>query len=201
MELQIRTNGTKVTEGMREFIDRRMHKLDRLADKVIDAQLELRTEVTRTGAEVTTAQLTLHTRKHLIRAEAEDPEAAKAVDMAIDKLIAQVRKFNDKRKTLRRKGTPAMGEVATDGTGEMPEGVSLDGQGEEDEEISMERFAEISPVARTKRFQMEPMDVEMAIEQMELVGHDFFFFKNQEDEKFSVLYRRRDGSYGILSPE
>ncbi|KAJ8135665.1 hypothetical protein OY671_011121, partial [Metschnikowia pulcherrima] len=55
--------------------------------------------------------------------------------------------------------------------------------------------------ARTKVFQMDPMGVETAIEQMELVGHDFFFFKNADDEKFSVSYRRRDGSYGSLSPE
>src|SRR5665811_260248 len=102
MELQIRSNGTKVTDGMREFIDRRMSKLDRLADKVVDAQLELRTEHPRNGVPQTTAQLTLHTGHHIIRAEERSDDPAKAIDAAIDKLIRQVRKFNGKRQTRRR---------------------------------------------------------------------------------------------------
>jgi ribosomal subunit interface protein len=133
MELQIRANGTKVTDGMREFIDRRMTKLDRLADRVIDAQLELRTETTRTEAEITTAQLTLRTRKHVLRAEAEHVETARAIDMVIDKLITQVRRYNDKRTSRKRRG--GRGEfAATAATGtaiprdpdfaDMPDGVT-----------------------------------------------------------------------------
>ena len=196
MELQIRTNGTKVTEGMRQFIDRRMSKLDKLADKVIDAQLELKTEVLHNQSESTTAQLTLRTGKHVLRAEARDAEPAKAVDKAIDKLIVQVRKFNDKRTTRKKRANRPEFEDATvspdDGVA-LPEDLTFEDMpnGLYDETL----------IARTKTFQMDPMPVDMAIEQMELIGHDFFFFKNEEDEKFSVLYRRRDGSYGVLSPE
>ena len=195
MELQIRANGTKVTDGMRKFIDRKMAKLDRLADTVIDAQLELRTESLRNQAEITTAQLTLRTGKHVIRAEAEDAEAARAIDKAIDKLIIQVRKFSDKRTTRRKRaGRPEHAELVPSSDGvTLPEDFSF--------EDVPDGALEESLVARTKTFQMDPMDVDMAIEQMELIGHDFFFFKNEEDEKFSVLYRRRDGTYGVLSPE
>lgn len=195
MELQIRTNGVKVTNGMREFIDRRMSKLDRLADRVTDATLELRSDKTRTGAEIATAQLTLRTGKHVLRAEAEDAEVARAVDIAIDKLIRQVRKYNDKR-TSRRKSTAPVSElvepVPVEAT--LPEDFSFDDSDGKNPELAAQ-------IARTKVFQMDPMGVETAIEQMELIGHDFFFFKNADDEKFSVLYRRRDGSYGLLSPE
>lgn len=195
MELQIRANGVKVTEGMREFIDRRMSKLDRLADHVTEATLELKSDKTRTGAEIATAQLTLRTGKHVLRAEAEDAEAARAVDIAIDKLIRQVRKYNDKR-TSRKKATAPVSElvepVPVEAT--LPADLAFD----ESEDGARDLAA---AVARTKVFQMDPMGVETAIEQMELVGHDFFFFKNADDEKFSVLYRRRDGSYGLLSPE
>lgn len=193
MELQIRSNGTKVTEGMREFIDRRMSKLDKLAERVIEAQLELRTESTRTQAEITTAQLTLRTRKHVLRAEAEHAEAARAIDMAIDKLITQVRRYNDKRTSRKRRADRT--ELATTATADALSPATLGA-----DEI-LEGVPDEFEVSRTKTFQMDPIDVETAIEQMELVGHDFFFFKNEEDEKFSVLYRRRDGSYGILSPE
>lgn len=201
MELQIRTNGTKVTTGMREFIDRRMEKLDRLADHVVDAQLELRTEQTRTGSEVTTAQLTLQTGRHVLRAEERDAEPAKAIDAAIDKLIRQVRKFNDKRNNRKRR-TP-VSDLVTAAVGapeavesSLPEEVTFTATTEEAEDEDVE-----SPVVRTKRFPMKPMPIEEAIDQMELVGHDFFFFKNTDGDQLNVLYRRRDGSYGILAPE
>lgn len=191
MELQIRTNGTKVTEGMREFIDERMAKVDRLVDKVTDAQLELRTD-----AEITTAQITLKTGRQLIRAEAEAAEPARAIDIAIDRLITQVRKVSDKRKTRRKRAGRPEFEMPAAQASEPGQDGALDA----DMDV-VGQLADEDLVARTKRFQMEPMDVEMAIEQMELIGHDFFFFKNEEDETFSVLYRRRDGTYGILSPE
>lgn len=187
MELNIRANGVKVTEGLREFIDKRMSKLDRMADRIVDAQLELKTERTRTGAETSTAQITLQTGKHVLRAEAEAPEIAKAIDMAIDKLVGQVRRFNDRKH--KRGGKPLYELVEP-----MP---SQDGYADEDASIE----SRIGEIARTKTFQMDPMGVETAIEQMELVGHDFFFFRNEEDHTFSVLYRRKDGSYGLLAPD
>jgi putative sigma-54 modulation protein len=197
VELQIRANGVKVTQGMREFIDRRMSKLDRLADHVTDAMLELKAEKTRTGAEISTAQLTLRTGKHVLRAEAEDAEVAKAIDTAIDKLIRQVRKYNDRRTTRRKEAAPLKELVAVPPMEEtIPTDLSFS-DGAQEEEVP----EGLAAIARTKTFQMDPMGVETAIEQMELVGHDFFFFKNAEDEKFSVLYRRSDGTYGLLSPE
>lgn len=195
MELQIRTNGVKVTDGMREFIDRRMAKLDRLAEHVTEATLELKSDKTRTGAEIATAQLTLRTGKHVLRAEAEDAEAARAVDVAIDKLIRQVRKYNDKRTSRRKSSTPVQELVeAVPVEATLPENLQFDDAEPDAGDIA-------AAISRTKVFQMDPMGIETAIEQMELVGHDFFFFKNEDDEKFSVLYRRRDGSYGLLSPE
>lgn len=195
MDLQIRTNGVKVTDGMREFIDRRMAKLDRLADHVTDATLELRSDKTRTGTEIATAQLTLRTGKHVLRAEADDADVARAIDIAIDKLIRQVRKYNDKRTTRKKSSAPVSALVDIPPIeADLPGTFQLDESGEANKELA-------ETVARKKVFQMDPMGVETAIEQMELVGHDFFFFKNAEDEKFSVLYRRRDGTYGLLSPE
>lgn len=189
MELNIHTNGVKVTDGLREFIDKRMSKLDRLAEHVVDAQLELKTERTRTGAETSTAQITLHTGRHVLRSEAEAPEIARAFDMAVDKLVGQVRRFNDRRN---KRGGKPLNELVDafpmdDSAGQdIPEGA---------------RDEALARVTRTKTFQMDPMGVETAIEQMELVGHDFFFFKNEEDQTFTVLYRRKDGSYGLLAPD
>lgn len=198
VELQIRATDTKVTEGMREFIDRRMAKLDKIADKVVDAQLELRTETPRSGPPISTAQLTLKTGKHILRAEERSEDPAKAVDAAIDKLITQVRKFNEKRRARRRRaGEHPMVEMAT------PEEVfARDGQAmtaiaepdldDEDEDAEL-------PI-RVKRFSIKPMTTEEAVDQMELLGHDFFLFHNADEDVMSVVYKRRDGAYGLLAP-
>ena len=192
VELQIRTNGTKVTDGMREFIDRRMAKLDRLAEHVVDAHLELRTEETRTGSQMTTAQITLHTGRHVLRAEDRDTEPARAVDGVIDKLITQVRKYNDKNVSRRKRGAIPNGSVndgspilTIDDRSSLPNGASDEGD---------------DIVVRTKRFAMKPMHVDEAIDQMQLVGHDFFLFRNVDEDELNVLYRRMDGSYGLLAP-
>jgi putative sigma-54 modulation protein len=200
MELQIRSNGTKVTTGMREFIDRRMAKLDRLADKVVDAQLELHTETPRAGLPVTTAQLTLHTGSHILRAEVKDEDPAKAIDAAIDKLVAQVRKFNEKRRSRRRRaGEHPMAEmVAPEETIELELGAEatlasdngLDDSIEEEDELPL----------RVKRFSVKPMHADEAVDQMELLGHDFFLFHNAAEDQMNVVYKRRDGSYGLLAP-
>lgn len=195
VDLQIRTNGTKITEGMREFIDRRMEKLDRLAEHVVDAHLELRTEETRTGSQMTTAQITLHTGRHVLRAEERDAEPARAVDAVIDKLITQVRKFNDKKVSRRKRGA-----VHADQMDDLVPSLALDqdaftanGAADRDDD-------EGGVVVRIKRFAMKPMLVDEAIDQMDLVGHDFFLFRNVDENELNVLYRRRDGSFGLLAP-
>ncbi len=192
VELQIRTNGTKVTDGMREFIDRRMAKLDRLAEHVVDAHLELRTEETRSGGETTTAQITLHTGRHVLRAEARDAEPARAVDGVIDKLIGQVRRYNDKKVSRRKRGA-VPGDMLSDVSPAMAidDPASANGLVDEDGD---------DVVVRIKRFEMKPMPVDEAIDQMQLVGHEFFLFRNIDENQLNVLYRRRDGTYGLLAP-
>ncbi len=206
MELHIRANGTKITEGMRDMIDRKIERLDKLVTNVIDAQLELRTVKPRTGIDVTRAQLTLRTKRNVLRAEVQDAEPAKAIDAAIDKLVVQARKFNDKRAGNRRRGTAVSEAFAhsTAGTGDAQQTLDvpetedygrLTEDGFENEDDVLE-----NRVVRTKRFPMKPMHVDEAIDQLDLVGHDFFLFLNAEEEQFNVVYRRRDGDYGLLIP-
>ncbi len=204
MDLQIRTNGTKVTDGMREFIDRRMSKLDRIADKVVEAQLELRTETPRAGLPTTTAQLTLHTGSHILRAEERADDPAKAVDAAIDKLIGQVRKYKDKKRARRRQmGEHPMSEMVTDAeTAALtldPNQLPVSGDGHV-ADIPDEDDEEEEQPLRVKRFSVKPMLVDEAVDQMELLGHDFFLFHNADEGQMNVVYKRRDGAYGLLAP-
>lgn len=193
MQVHISSNGTRVSDGMRSFIDRRMAKLDRLAEHVIDARIELRTEENRAGGELTTAQITLQTGRHVLRAEERDTDPARAIDRVIDKLISQVRKYNDKKVSRRKRGasSPATSDdLLAGGLDDLDEGWNAaepDGREEQ--------------LVRTKRFTMKPMLIDEAIDQMQLVGHDFFLFRNVDEDELNVLYRRRDGSYGLLAPD
>lgn len=198
MDLQIRTNGTKMTNELREFIERRSAKLDHLIDHVVDAQLELRTSRQRGGAETTVAQITVHTRRLIFRAEERASEPAKAVDEVVDKLARQIRRYHDKRTDRKRRLPTAqvIDELAS------PRSRSDDGRFDaaEDDNFDLDEDESRNGVVRTKRFSIKPMPVDEAIEQLELLGHDFYLFHNADEDQINLLYRRRDGSFGLLAP-
>lgn len=192
MELQIRSGGHRISDGLQEYINRRMAKLEQLITHIVDARLELRTERDRADNEVTVVQVTLHTGRRVLRAEEFDREPNKAIDAVFDKLESQVRRYVSKRKRWRKQGAPD--QAADDLASVHAFNEAIDEQLEDDEEA-------FPQIVRTKRFTMKPMDVDEAIDQMDLVGHDFFFFHNIEGNELNVLYRRRDGSYGLLAPQ
>ncbi len=183
MDLQIRTKDVPLDEQIRNATDRHVSRLDRLVDRVVEAKLELRRQAQRTGGEITIAQVTLQTGKSTLRAEERHFDTVRAIDNAMEKLERQVRRHHE-RKSDRHGRRPA-----TDGVIE-----GIEPQAEESDESE-------TMIVRTKRFPVKPMDANEAIEQMELLGHDFFLFENIEAKTTSLVYRRRDGSYGLLIPE
>jgi putative sigma-54 modulation protein len=198
VDLQIRGHDIVVTDSLRSFIDRRAAKLDHLVDRVVDAKLELRKHHHRAGGDITTAQLTIRTGRHILRAEerARDPQAA--VDQAIDKLVRQVRRFHDRR-TDRKGPRPEPALALGEAPAEAPE-ADLEDELEELDELDETETPRRNGDVRTKRFLLKPMAVDEAIEQMELLGHDFYLFQNADEEQLNVIYRRRDGTYGLLAP-
>ena len=191
MEIQIRGNGVTIHNGLREFIERRTAKLDHLIDNVIDAKIELRALHHRGGPDTMAAQITIRSRRDVLRAEERASDPMLAVDQAVAKLERQVRRVHGKRS--RRKAA----DQATIRADFAPNGAVSDVDLEEDGEEE-EGFGDLHP---TKRFGLKPMDVEEAIEHMELLGHDFFLFHYADEDIPSVVYRRRDGSYGLLIPK
>ena len=190
MDLQIRGNGIPIADDLRDFALQRAAKLDRLVDRVVEAKLELRQRHNRVGPDTVTAQLTIQTGRRLLRAEEDDPDARAAIDRAVDKLDRQIRRFHDKRSD--RKG-PRL-EPALASAPDVPAYADdADDSDQEDDERQV--------VVRTKRFGLKPMDVDEAIAQMELLGHDFYLFHNEVEDGPNVVYRRRDGDYGLLAPD
>lgn len=192
MELQIRGRGIPISDEIRQFADKRAARLERLIGPVIDAKLELRADNNRVGPPMTTAQLTIQTGRRLLRAEERDPEPMAAIDRAIDKLDRQIRRFHDRRAVSKARQTETIRTPAM-----PPEPDALLDEIEDDGIEPGTRQG----LVRTKRFLLKPMDVDEAIEQMELLGHDFYLFHNAVENNLSVVYRRRDGAYGLLVPD
>jgi putative sigma-54 modulation protein len=190
MEIQVRGNGVRINDGLREFIDRRATRLDRMVDRVVDAKLELRALHNRVGPDTTAAQITIRSGREVLRAEERAADQMVAIDQAFDKLERQIRRVHDKRSRRH-----AAGQETIRGAVLESESISAIDEADLDDE------QDVGDLVRTKRFSVKPMDVEEAIEQMELLGHDFFLFHYVDEDIPSVVYRRRDGAYGLLIPK
>ena len=191
MQFQVRGNGVAIDNTLREFIDRRAARLDHLVGRVVEAKLELRNLHHRARPDTTAAQITIRAGRDVLRAEERAADQKLAIDHAFDKLERQIRRVHDKRTRRRAPGQPTIRDVAAT--------VDLDAL-EELERDEEDGARALEGLVRTKRFGLKPMDVEEAIEQMELLGHDFFLFHYADEDTPSVVYRRRDGAYGLLIP-
>lgn len=183
MELHVKPHQVSLSSELQRYIDRRLGRLDRFLDRVTDAKLELREEQRRTGGVRHIAQLTIATNFALLRAEEEAADIHAAVDAVATKMERQIVRYRSKWKSRRhghREGEPPL--PATE-----PEVEAADDAPE-------------ATILRTKSFSAKPVDEDEAIEQMELLGHAFFAFINARTGIVNVVYRRRNGGYGLLQP-
>lgn len=191
MDVQIKARNLRLTDALQEYIESRLQRLDKIDQKVTDAKFEIRSERNRTGGEQMVAQFTIATKDAILRTEEKNRDIHVAIDLAIERMERQIRRFRDKRVFYRRRQRQMAAEA-----GEPLPVSTLDGLdvAEEEEETPSELLV------RRKRFKIQPMSEEEAIEQMELLGHDFFVFANAETEEVNVVYRRKDGQYGLIEP-
>jgi putative sigma-54 modulation protein len=138
-------------------------------------------------------QLTVNCNGTYLRAEERGPRLLPVIDAAADVLSREVRRYKEKvyrsEKHLKAKGAALAGKAA------VPAEVEEEREEDEETEIVLGR------VVRVKRFPVKPMTEEEAIEQMELLHHDFFLFFDADAETYALLYRRRDGDYGMIIPQ
>lgn len=198
MQIQIKAKDYKLSPGLRELIQGRVDKLERMIGRVTDAKVELTHEHPRTGGERLTAQFTIATKHAILRAEEQHHDARRAIDLALEKMERQVQRFHSKK--VDRSKRPSVAEFTAavvpsiDGVdGATPEPSPVV---DEDDEEGTGRYE----VVRTKRFALKPMLRDEAIDQLELLGHDFFVFLNADDNQVNVLYRRKNGAYGLIQP-
>lgn len=186
MELSIQGHNLEITERVRNYVEKKTARLDRYMPNLNTVTVDLTTENTRSAVERQVAQVTIRDdRGTILRAEERNSDIFAAIDAVIDKLYRQIERYRGKRKRKHR------GPVEDFELGEPLPLEELEEVEEEDE----------GSIVRRKRFALHPMSADEAIEQMELLGHDFFVFFNTDADGINVIYRRRDGNYGLLQPE
>jgi putative sigma-54 modulation protein len=181
MELIVKGKNVEVTDRLREYVEQKIGKLDRYLPSISEAWVELSSEETKAAQDRQVCQVTVRSNGTILRAEERSDDMFSAIDTVLDKMYRQIARYKGKRKNRWR------------GAGAAMEPLPI-AAGEEIEE-------EASSIVRVKHFPMAPMNTEEAVEQMELLGHDFFVFFNAEEGRINVLYRRKGGNYGLLQPE
>jgi putative sigma-54 modulation protein len=176
MEITVRGKNLEVTPALVSYTQKKLGKLAKFFDKATEAQAMLTVIRDEHIVEVTVIYEGL-----ILRGEESSGDMYASIDLVVEKLEKQVSKYKTRlNRSLRQRGL-------------RPVSVKLvEGQRDTDDEAQL---------VKTKRFTLKPMDLEEAILQMNLLGHDFFVFANAETETMNVLYRRKDGNYGLIEPE
>lgn len=184
LEFIVRGENLEVTEAIKEYVVKRLSRLERYLsdDNKYVAHVNLRSYQEKTHKIEVTIQLPYL----LLRAEDTEADLYQAIDFVSEKLERQIRKYKTKvNRKSREKGYKGIDTFAPD--------VEID-EAYEEEESKLE-------VVRTKHVSLKPMDVEEAILQMDLLGHEFFVFQDAETELPAVVYKRNDGKYAVIDTD
>ena len=186
MKTSVKARNLELSDRLRATIERKLQRLDRISRPEAEATVELIAHASHSADASHVAEVTLVSGADVVRSVSSGKTPVAALDTVLDKLERQVVRAKTRPRRVRERAAPeadfvlareGMGTVGpTDGTSRSPR------------------------VSRIKRFDMEPMFEEDAITRMEELGHAFFLFLNAEGENLCVLYRRGDGSYGVIEP-
>ena len=176
MKITLRGKNIEITEAIEEKVGEKLSKLDKyfIVSENVEAKVLVRTYPYGQKIEVT-----IPTEYVLLRAEVVDQDLYNAIDLVIDKLEGQIRKYKT-RLNRKSKDNKLAFNLA-----------SIEPLEDEEEDVLL----------KTKTITPKPMDMEEAIMQMELIGHSFFVYRDTETDAISIVYRRNDGDYGLIETE
>jgi ribosome hibernation promoting factor len=174
----------RLTDNTREYVEKKAAKLEKHLPGIDEIRIELtHAKTARSATDRQVAQLTVRGKGFILRTEERSDDLHAAFDTALDKIQRQIERYKGKHYRGRGDGRSAADVV-------------------EEEELPMDETGELLPlIGRRKKFIILPMSEDEAVEQMRLLGHDnFFVFFNAEQNSIQVLYRRRNGTYGLIEP-
>ena len=178
MELKIRGDKIKITKSMKDYIEDKLSKLDKYLEKSNDVSANVMVKVRGHEQKV---EITIPLKSFILRSEETQEDFYAAVDKTIDKLERQIRKNKTRLMTKHEKASFDFNFESID--------------------IDKKEEKEQKKVVKRKAIEIKPMSEEDAILQMELLGHEFFMYKDSETMEVAVVYKRKDGNYGVLESE
>jgi putative sigma-54 modulation protein len=179
VRLQVKGKNLDVTPSLKGYAQEKLGKLEKHLNDSARLELELAVERNPSISHNQVAEATIWTKGPIIRAREASTDMKASIDLLVDKLERQAQRLRDKRRrsSSRNHGAPQQ---------DVRPAVT-------DEEQPV--------IVKTKQFAVKPMSPEEAVLQLELIGHDFFVFQDSETLEINVVYRRRDGDYGLIEPQ
>ncbi len=174
MKVTVIAKNIELTNALKEMVEKKISKLERYFDPTVEARVTLSVQKSRHILEAT-----IPFNGVILRVEEATSDMYKSLDLVEEKLERQIRKQKTKL-SRKNNGSLRFSEVA-----------SIDSKEEEDE----------GKLVKVKKFGVKPMNSEEAILQMDLIGHNFFVFQDADTNRVNVVYKRKDGNYGLLEPE
>src|SRR5436305_15165675 len=178
MRLQVKGKNLDVSDSIRSYAEDKLRKFERQLADPTQIELELSIERNPSISANNVAEATIWTKGPTLRAREASADMRASIDQLVDKLERQVTRYRRKRRRRTARDDGAMLQAAA-------------APSEETEPV----------IVKTKQFAVKPMSPEEAVLQLELVGHDFFVFQDAESGEVNVVYRRRDGRYGLIEPQ
>ena len=179
LRLQVKGKNLDVTDSIRSYAEQKLKKLDKQLNDATEVELELAVEKNPSIAANQIAEATVWTKGPTLRAREASEDMRASIDQLTEKLVRQVRHYREKRS---HRGT--RNHVHVDEGAPVLQDDQLDQQ-----------------IVKTKQFPDKPMSPEEAVLQLELIGHDFFVFRNADSGEVNVVYRRQNGGYGLIEPQ
>lgn len=183
MKLTVKGKNITITDALKNYVEKRFDKLEKYFQDEMHGTVTLSIEK---NAQI--AEATLPINHYILRAEESSDDMYASIDGIVEKIERQIRKYKTRVNRKARQQNQAMLAFKPFEDDVEPS----------DDSMQLSDGIEITKV---KRFNVKPMDPEEAVMQMELLDHDFFVFLNDESQAIDVVYRRKDGKYGLIQPE
>jgi ribosomal subunit interface protein len=200
MEVVVTGRHCEITDRYRSHVEEKLTRLEKHDHRIMRVQVEVDCEANpRQRDRAVRIELTAYSKGPVIRAEAAAVDKMAALDLALDKMASQMRRAADRRRVHHGRHAPvSVGQALAD----------VDEAAEQDADEGQVRDRQVGPIAvagdgplvvREKTHPASPMTLDQALYEMELVGHDFYLFVDKENDRPSVVYRRRGYDYGVIA--
>ncbi len=189
MDMHITGKNIELIPAVRDYISRKMGKINKFLPNILSFDIVASEEKTRAPDQRFIVQVTIDSNGTLIRSEERGMDLYTATDKVFEVISRQIEHYKGKLPYKKGRGSPSIRTTTT----EAIAAVSAEAEAESSDEF-------VPKVVKTKRFDVKPMSLEEATDQMELLGHDFFLFYKPDNNRINLLYRRKDGNYGLIEP-